>query len=763
MIDKYIVFLGDRRRILMSLGSTALFYCLSGIYRIKTDAGNVFLNEKELLVVNAGEKIGWEAEKGSLLFRVSIEESRLQRYMKQGKVRFLLNSPDHKTRDYHALRSILDTMIRRYPDQHGEFALWSLYYTLWDEMIKDFLLPADEEPGGPDLVYNEITAEIFTHFHEPLTAKAIASHHGMSESAFSRWFQKKGGIRFSEYLRRIRLEYAREQLLETESNVADIAFQCGFSNLSVFNHSFRDFYNMTPRQMRRQAALIGQKETAADAETIQQYIKTQAENNQIKQHSIKKIIVDSDSGFPVTRNAADILGPVNAADLLKAKHQEAIITLSRSLSVRAIKIVNLFSDEFSSDFDKESGSSEWCCEKMNIVFDFLLQYQLNPIIELSGICLIPLSQWNEVLSSFLKHMINRYTMEIVSGWHFEILPGSIGPNEPGTDYSCDFYTAAWHILQECIADPETGIGGINMNHENSVLRRLAGIWKTGKMKPSFISVICEPYAVNGKGNRGRFIADRHYLRDQLSLLHKFLKESSLDDIPIWVTEWNTPFSRTALYNDTCGKGCHMLMQLPDAAEMAERISCGCPSDWAFVSGKDVCAFFGGKGLISKDGIFKPFYHALQMFSFMGDTCLARGDGYYVTRRKDGYYSMLLYHPGTFSSIFHQSPEEDIKIEMLPFLYENQTSVDYLITFKNLKIGEYTVNSFEYRSNQESPLSLWAQLSYKASLNFGEINYLKSISVPRISFLPEQVNDGTLVLKYVLNLNDFQLILIAPQA
>ena len=727
MIEKYIAFHGDYRRIPMSLGCVALFYCLSGSYRMETAGGTVLLREKDLLVVNTGERIGWEAEEGSLLFKVTMEESKLQRCLKQGKVRFLLNSPEHRTRDYHALQVILDTMIRRFADQDGELSLWSLYYTLWDELRKNFLLPSEKGSSETDPLFNRLKAEIYTQFHEPLTARSMALRYGMSESAFSKWFQKKSGVRFSEFLRKIRLEYAREQLLDTDAGVTDIAFQAGFSNISVFNHSFRDYYHITPREMRRQAATVRQEETRADTEAIRQYISRQAENSCLKEQSIKRISVNAEAGFPVKRNLTNILGPMDAADLLQAKDQEAVITLAGSLSLQAVRIVNLFSHEFFADFDAGSGSVKWCFERMNLFFDFLMQYRLNAIIELSGIRSIStekdkinlnsLCHWETTLCLFLKHMINRYTKEIVSEWCFEIRADNMITDETGPDYPFTFFTRTWDILEEYLADVKAGPGVISMSPESGISVKMAELWKRAEKKPSFISAVCHPYTMNSRGTEGSFIADRHYLRDQLQNLHEFMKDFGLDDVPIWITEWNAPNSRTALYNDTCAKGCHMIMQLTDAAEIADRVSCGFPSDWTFVSASEEAPFFGGKGLISKDGILKPFYYALHMFSFMGEKCITKGDGYYVTVRPDGYYSMLLYNPGTFSAVFHQNPEEDIKTDMLPFLYEDKNSVDYMITFKNLKSGDYSVNTFEYRSDQRSPLYVWSQLGYKKNLNF----------------------------------------------
>ncbi len=66
------------------------------------------------------------------------------------------------------------------------------------------------------------------------------------------------GTSFSRWVRTERLRLARRRLvdpLHAHRSIASIAFDCGFSDLSWFNHAFRAAYGMTPSDVRHGEAL----------------------------------------------------------------------------------------------------------------------------------------------------------------------------------------------------------------------------------------------------------------------------------------------------------------------------------------------------------------------------------------------------------------------------------------------------------------------------------------------------------------------------
>lgn len=82
---------------------------------------------------------------------------------------------------------------------------------------------------------------------------SMAAAAGMTPSAFSRFFRRLAGRSYVEYVNAWRIGLACRRLLQTDDPVIQIAFDCGFENLSNFNRRFQQFKQMTPTRYRRLA------------------------------------------------------------------------------------------------------------------------------------------------------------------------------------------------------------------------------------------------------------------------------------------------------------------------------------------------------------------------------------------------------------------------------------------------------------------------------------------------------------------------------
>ncbi|WP_144142929.1 helix-turn-helix transcriptional regulator [Paraburkholderia sp. BCC1884] len=82
------------------------------------------------------------------------------------------------------------------------------------------------------------------------TLTSLAAAAGLSEFYFLRTFQRVAGVTPHQYLLRARLRTAALRLRDGGTKVVDIAFDCGFNDLSNFNHAFRAEFAATPRAWR---------------------------------------------------------------------------------------------------------------------------------------------------------------------------------------------------------------------------------------------------------------------------------------------------------------------------------------------------------------------------------------------------------------------------------------------------------------------------------------------------------------------------------
>lgn len=93
---------------------------------------------------------------------------------------------------------------------------------------------------------NTVIAYIFKNFNKDMDLHTVAKMVNMNPSAFSRSFKRVHSKTFSKYVNEIRIGYACKLLMENELNVAAIAYESGFNNLSNFNRQFKIIKNMSP-------------------------------------------------------------------------------------------------------------------------------------------------------------------------------------------------------------------------------------------------------------------------------------------------------------------------------------------------------------------------------------------------------------------------------------------------------------------------------------------------------------------------------------
>ncbi len=94
---------------------------------------------------------------------------------------------------------------------------------------------------------------IQTHFEEPLTLGQVAKEVGMSREHFCTQFHRGTGLRFVEYLTRIRIDRAKELLRTTDASVLEVSLACGFQTISHFNRRFQTLVGKSPTAFRKES------------------------------------------------------------------------------------------------------------------------------------------------------------------------------------------------------------------------------------------------------------------------------------------------------------------------------------------------------------------------------------------------------------------------------------------------------------------------------------------------------------------------------
>lgn len=109
-------------------------------------------------------------------------------------------------------------------------------------------------PGETDAVpaaVAEALAWLKEHFHESVTAAALAARAGMPSGRFARISKRLLGLSPQQLIHQTRIQAAATLLETTTRSIAEIAVACGFTDHSAFTRAFKSALGHTPTQHRR--------------------------------------------------------------------------------------------------------------------------------------------------------------------------------------------------------------------------------------------------------------------------------------------------------------------------------------------------------------------------------------------------------------------------------------------------------------------------------------------------------------------------------
>lgn len=108
-------------------------------------------------------------------------------------------------------------------------------------------------------------AYIRENYWKDLNMAMAANHVSLNYAYFGQLFKEYTGESFVSYLRRVRVEKAKELLVHTDAKVYEIAQRVGFDNVKHFNRVFKELEGITALEYRRRhAPVAAEKEGRAE-------------------------------------------------------------------------------------------------------------------------------------------------------------------------------------------------------------------------------------------------------------------------------------------------------------------------------------------------------------------------------------------------------------------------------------------------------------------------------------------------------------------
>ena len=151
--------------------------------------------------------------------------------------------------------------ILSYTDEKSVNEQIALFYHAKDlnEMIQILYLFTDELEKefdkGKNFVHKEIESVkkyIYNHYNQDLSVDQLADYVCLAPSYLSHIFKKETGENLGRFIKRVRMEKAKDMLENSYEKIVTISVAVGYQNVSYFCQSFREYFGISPQKYRSQ-------------------------------------------------------------------------------------------------------------------------------------------------------------------------------------------------------------------------------------------------------------------------------------------------------------------------------------------------------------------------------------------------------------------------------------------------------------------------------------------------------------------------------
>ena len=154
--------------------------------------------------------------------------------------------------------SSLDMMLQIIGQQQGPELAVAVSEMFIMERIRDHhdtqRIPLRLHLGSSQPKLIEAVALMEANLEETISLDDLSQYVGVSRRQLERLFQKHLKCVPSRYYLELRLNRARQLLLQTNLSIIDVSLVCGFVSAPHFSKCYRDFFGIPPREERRRFA-----------------------------------------------------------------------------------------------------------------------------------------------------------------------------------------------------------------------------------------------------------------------------------------------------------------------------------------------------------------------------------------------------------------------------------------------------------------------------------------------------------------------------
>lgn len=633
------------------------------------------------------------------------------------------------------------------------------------------------------------------HYTQTITLKQIAEVANYSIPYFSKLFTAFLGCSYTEYLTELRLQKAARLLEETTLPLRAIAEQCGFSEARTLSRAWKQAFGTLPAAARTRMTKPEDIAASGSLQTLGACLDALSNDGQRTlrtEHRILPSVALDAAGSAFRHSWQQSIGVGRAAALLRANTQHTLTELQQQTPFKRAILHGLLDDEMQVCSRNTSGRLSFSFDNVDSVLDFLLSIHLQPLMQLgfmpralarrtdnqiyAGKSILSLpkdcGEWCALVRALILHLFARYSRRVVEGWEFCLWSK---PNNPILPFGrideeayFDFYRRTYMTVKECSPHIVFGSPAFLADGETKWLKTFYTRCKRYDCVPDRLRFDCYPMALSSgvepnisERDWAQYNPDPNALRHSLETIHDYAALLELPEALPEIEEWNLSVSQRELLNDTSFKSAYIVKNALETWRLTDDMAY-----WAFFDNLGEATlsdqlFHGGLGLFAKGQIRKASCYAMWMLGKLGDTILAQGEGYIVTKSREGY-QVLLYNYSHFSTLYADGHDFDMSFtnRYTPFVSQHRLHCDLHLT--GLRAPRYQLISRLVNRRHGSAFDQWVKMGAGTLITREDADYLQGVSQPMLHKWTEAPIDGSIALSVEMEPFEIRLVQITDE-
>jgi xylan 1,4-beta-xylosidase len=343
---------------------------------------------------------------------------------------------------------------------------------------------------------------------------------------------------------------------------------------------------------------------------------------------------------------------------LRDSYRHDLRETKRVTDFEFVRFHAIFQDEVGMYDEDAAGNPVYNFSYVDQIYDGILENKVRPFVEMSFMPKKLTSdpnalhafwykqnvappkdwtRWGQMIEAFTRHLMQRYGVEEVSQWYFEVW------NEPNLDFWVgnpkeETYYQLYDQAAQAVkrVSPRLRVGGPATAQAAWADRFLAHC-KEKNIPVDFVSshVYGNDKAEDVFGTHEQIPRNRMVCRS-VKKVHEQIAASPFPKMPLIWTEYNAAYDNNPAVTDSAYMGPFLANTIRECDGLAEVMSYWSFSDVFEEQGVVKTPFYGGFGLLAERSIPKPAFNDFALLHRLGDSRLeVSSDSALVTRRKDG--------------------------------------------------------------------------------------------------------------------------------